>query len=196
MIQELNQLAQQSKLHTVPPEILAAICYYTSHWGLTGLGINPQGFGGYYGIHETWTYHGTLFTAAQLRTANTFKTQSICASTTLALYRLPLSRALAMYVSGNATNTNTGFVRYVLSSTGATANYIFTVQKVTVKAIGDVMSTSVGTGIIAVDGVSKGHKYLFSVPLAERTNARQWSIMDLTDAAALQNVTGATQFTS
>ena len=196
MIQRLKALAQHGKLHTVPPQILAAICYYTSHWGLTGLGVNPQGFGGYYGIHETWTYHGVLFTAAQLRTPNTFNTQTICAATTLALYRLPLARALAMYVSGNPTNTNDGFVAYVLHATGATPNYIFTVHKVTVKTIGDSMSTSVGTGVIAVDGVSKGHKILFTVPIADRADAHQWSIMDLTDAAAVQNVAGATQFTS
>lgn len=60
----------------------------------------------------------------------------------------------------------------------------------------DIMGVTINTGLIAVDGVSGGHKLLFTVPVADRATARDWSIMDLSDAARLQGVTGVTNFTS
>lgn len=58
------------------------------------------------------------------------------------------------------------------------------------------MAVTIGTGIIAVTGVSAGHKMLFTAPVADRATAADWSIMDLSDAAVLQHVQGATSFTS
>jgi hypothetical protein len=37
---------------------------------------------------------------------------------------------------------------------------------------------------------------LFTAPVADRATAADWSIMDLSDAAVLQHVQGATTFTS
>lgn len=61
----------------------------------------------------------------------------------------------------------------------------------------DAMATSIGTGHVAVDGVTaQGHKIVFVAPLGKESTAKAWSIMDLSDAAKLQGVAGATSFQS
>jgi len=60
----------------------------------------------------------------------------------------------------------------------------------------DIMAVTIATGIVAVDGVSGGHKFLFTAPVAQRSTAADWSIMDLSDVATLQHVAGAENFTS
>ena len=59
------------------------------------------------------------------------------------------------------------------------------------------MAVAVGTGLIVVTGVTaSGHKVVFTAALADRQDARQWSIIDLTDAGQLQGVKGVTAFLS
>jgi hypothetical protein len=118
---QLQALADAHQLSGVAPQILSAICKYTSNWGLTGLGINSTGFGGYFGQHVGWSYPGRPqgFTAAQLTTPNTFPTQAKVAAATLAGYGWSLAASLAIYVSGSPVNVTSGFVQYVLASTGA-----------------------------------------------------------------------------
>ena len=113
--QRLTTLANQKKLSGIPPEILAAICWFTSDCGITGVGINNTGFGGYFGQHETWKYPtGYTFTRDELLTPSPgqFAREAIVAGSTLASYGLPLPEALLRY-SGQSS----AFVTYVLSST-------------------------------------------------------------------------------
>lgn len=57
------------------------------------------------------------------------------------------------------------------------------------------MSVTIATGIVAVTGVSNGHKFLMTAPVDTRAEAAAWSVLDLTDVAASQHVTEATDFT-
>lgn len=200
---QLQALAAAHQLSGVAPQILAAICRFTSNWGLTGLAVNGTGYGGYFGQHIGWAYptRPQGFTDAELVTPATFATQARVAAATLASYGAPLAQALAIYVSGMRTRTTDPFVRYVLEATGATGAGIVTQSGGTPvvpplpKGVSP-MAVTIGTGIIAVTGVSAGHKMLFTVPVADRATAADWSIMDLSDAAVLQHVQGATSFTS
>ena len=201
---QLQALADAHQLSGVAPQILAAICRFTSNWGLTGLGINATGYGGYFGQHVGWSYPGRPqgFTDAQLTTPSTFATQARVAAATLSGYGAPLGPSLSIYVSGMRTRTTDPFVRYVLESTGATGAGIVTQSGGTPVVVPPLpkgvspMAVTIGTGIIAVTGVSAGHKMLFTAPVADRATAADWSIMDLSDAAVLQHVQGATSFTS
>ncbi len=59
------------------------------------------------------------------------------------------------------------------------------------------MSVSVNSDLIVATGVTKqGHKLLFMVPVTTRDKWTKYGIMDLSDAATMQNVTGATSFIS
>ena len=61
----------------------------------------------------------------------------------------------------------------------------------------DIMSVSINAGLIIVTGVTKqGHKLLFMVPIATRDKWTKYGIMDLSDAATMQKVAGATSFIS
>ena len=192
LILQLTTLTHNNKLSGIPPQILAAICGYTSNWGLTGLGINATGFGGYFGQHVGWAYPGRPqgFSDIQLVSPATFPTQAMVAAATLASYKLPLRNALAKYVSGDPADIYNGFVIYVLGSTNVNT-YMASLPKGI-----EPMSVTINTGIIAVTGVSHGHKFLFTAVVGQRSTATDWSIMDLTDAADLQKVVLATDFTS
>ncbi len=200
---QLTALAENDQLSGIAPQILAAICRFTSNWGLTGLGINATGYGGYFGQHVTWAYptRPQGFTDAELVTPGTFGAQARVAAATLASYGAPLGPSLSVYVSGTRTHTTDPFVRYVLESTGATGAGPVTQQgtPVVIPPLpegADPMAVTIGTGIIAVTGVSGGHKMLFTVPVADRETALDWSVMDLSDVAGLQHVAGAASFTS
>jgi hypothetical protein len=193
---QLQALADAHELSGVAPQILAAIAKYTSNWGLTGLGINATGFGGYFGQHVGWSYPGRPqgFTAAQLVTPRTFGTQAKVAAATLAGYGWSLAASLAIYVLGSPVDVTSGFVRYVLDSTGANGKGPVTQAS---QQEGADMAVAVGTGLIVVTGVTaSGHKVVFTAALADRQDARQWSIIDLTDAGQLQGVKGVTAFLS
>lgn len=194
IITSLNHLSSTTQLLTIPPQILAAICKFTSNYGLDGIGINSSGFGGYFGQHETWTYHGVKFTRAELLTSSQtqFAKEAIVAAKTLAGYNRPLQNALAEYVSGNPTNTNTSWVLAVLEITkprttqspAPTESPTVTTIINTINPGVTIMSVSIGTGIIAATGIAANtHKLLFTVPIATRVNAAKYSIIDMGDLA-------------
>lgn len=197
---QLVGLQAADQLSGVAPQILSAICRYTSDWGLQGLAVNATGFGGYFGQHVGWEYptRPQGFSAAVLTTPRTFPTQAKAAAATLAGYGLPLAHALAEYVSGTRNQTEDGFVVYVLESTGATPNGTVagTPAPLPVQLKEETMAAAIGTGLIAVDGVTtEGHKVVCTVPIGDRQTPKAWSIMDLTDAGTAQGVTGL-DFTS
>lgn len=120
IVEALTALAAADELSGVPPEVLSAICRFTSDWGLGGLGVNPEGFGGYFGQHVGWTYCGRSFTAGELTDTSTFSTQARAAAATLAGYGQPtVARALDEYATGPAGPGDPNFVSYVCRSTGA-----------------------------------------------------------------------------
>jgi hypothetical protein len=43
---QLQALADAHQLSGIAPQILAAVCKFTSNWGLTGLGINATAWAG------------------------------------------------------------------------------------------------------------------------------------------------------
>lgn len=115
-------LSTAEKLSGVPPQILAAICKYTSNYGLTGLGVNATGFGGYFGQHVDWAYPGRPqgFTRTELLTPLMFWAEAQVAAATLAGYRLPLGESLSMYARGTTEGwESTPFVTFVQQTTGA-----------------------------------------------------------------------------
>lgn len=143
----LTTLAMKHELHGVTVGTLASISYYTSKWGETGIGINPQGFGGYFGQHYGWNYPGGAnFTAAQLKTPSPtqFKREAIAASASLASYGSTLRRDLNTYASGHPTQTS-AFTSFVLSGSGVTPKMKLTASNSTTPNASSTTSVSVGS---------------------------------------------------
>ena len=118
----LEALAKAGHLSGVAPQVLAAICRFTSNYGQPTLAVNATDFGGYFGQHVGWAYPGRPqgFTAAELTTPIMFWAQAEVAAATLAGYGLRLGPALATYASGSVAGwQQTGLVRYVAGATGA-----------------------------------------------------------------------------
>ena len=118
----LESLAEAGKLSGVAPQVLAAICRFTSNYGQPSLGVNATGFGGYFGQHVTWSYPGRPggFTRTELLTPLMFWAEAQAAAATLASYRLPLGQALSTYATGSVAGWQTsGFVQFVSEATGA-----------------------------------------------------------------------------
>lgn len=118
----LSTMSQRGELSGVPPQVLAAISYWTSLWGEQGLGINKTDHGGFFGQYANVPYDaagGISFTRQELLTSSitSFKRQAKVAAATLAGYHQNLRTALDTYAGGPGEFTN-----YVLSSTGVTAN--------------------------------------------------------------------------
>lgn len=175
-------------LSGVPPEVMAAICQFTSSFGQPRLGINQTGFGGYFGQHVGWSYptRPQGFTRTELLSPSMFTIEAEVAAATLASYGVPLGHALLIY-SGQST----AFVHFVLTVTGAPGTLELGGKPPTMRR--ETMGVSISTGIVAVDGVTTtGHKFVCTVPLATRADAHKWSVMDLTDAAKLQGVATTT----
>lgn len=109
----LKKLAQTGNLHGIPPQVLAAISYYTSKYGATGLAVNSAGHGGYFGEGSS-TQGAGPFTTAQLTTAGaaSFTTQAKYAAQILAGYGHTLAGDLNTYASGNPTQSS-AFTKYI-----------------------------------------------------------------------------------
>lgn len=183
----LDVLGLQGRLSGVAPEVMAAICKFTS--GYAAAIPNSAGYGGYFGIGAALTYSGRSMTAAQLETPATFGAQATLAASVLAGYGLALGAALDRYSGGAA------LAAYVATATGADlAGPVTQTGDITSK--GAQMGVSITDTMIAVTGVSDGHKFVFTCPITERTQASAWSVMDLTDVANAQNVADANAFTS
>lgn len=122
----LQLLTSRGSLSGVPGPVLAAICRFTSNYGIPALGINATGFGGYFGQHVGWAYplRPQGFTRTELLNTNNFQAEAIVAAATLASYKLPLGEALLRYSGGS-----TSFVQYVTSTTGVPTSYSFVSKK-------------------------------------------------------------------
>lgn len=118
----LQALAKAGQLSGVAPQVLAAICRFTSNYGQPTLAVNATDFGGYFGQHVGWAYptRPQGFTAAELTTPSMFWAQAEVAAATLAGYMTTLGPALATYASGTVSGwEQTELVRYVAGATGA-----------------------------------------------------------------------------
>lgn len=81
----LTQLSAQGALGTVPPQVLGGIAKVESAYGATGVSVNPQGFGGYFGEQATQSYPGGTATRTLLQTPSpqSFATQATIAASAL-----------------------------------------------------------------------------------------------------------------
>ena len=123
VVATLDVLAATGKLSGVAPQVLAAMCRFTSNYGQPALAINATGFGGFFGQHVGWVYPGRPqgFTRTELLTPLTFGLQAQVAAATLVSYKQPtLGEALSTYARGTIVGwPTTGLVTYVQQATGA-----------------------------------------------------------------------------
>lgn len=160
----LTDLANRDLLSGVPPQVLAAICRFTSNYGQPNLAVNQTTFGGYFGQHVGWPYPtGTgsthVFTRTELVTKTCFTLQARCAAATLASYGVPLGTALNHY-SGEMQS----FVSYVLETTGATPSLTFTGKADTVNP----------SPAIAASVDQDGQKHVYVITPANAQIVRHW----------------------
>lgn len=81
----LTTMAGKGQLSGIAPAWLAAIAQAESGSEVKGAGVNSEGFGGFFGLHATWTYGGVKVSRAQLETGGeaSLRTQAMAAAAEL-----------------------------------------------------------------------------------------------------------------
>ena len=108
---QLNQLASEGKLYGVSPRVLAVMDLAESGGEVNGPGVNSSGFGGYYGLHQSWGYPGGMASRAELMTNDptSFQSQSEIAASEFSMLMREYGgvyQAESAYQGGSTEGTN------------------------------------------------------------------------------------------
>lgn len=127
-VADLQQLAASGQLFGLNPAVLTGVAENESGWEVRGAGINPEGYGGFYGLgaNSTYSYAGQTFhdTPSLLSDpgSSSFETQSITAAaeieSLLNQYGGDLNKAISAYVSGGPGDLNNADYQDALAALG------------------------------------------------------------------------------